>query len=85
MENAAARVEPLCNILLGEITDNPLGAKINGELFLIATPFSKKAIKSFSFATELISTASAPSARDRFTIKKANEILSSYPLAPKPR
>lgn len=75
-ETAAARVEPLSNILLGETTDEPVGAKINGATFLIATPFTKKAIKSFSGATELISTSAKPSKRDAALIKLANEILS---------
>lgn len=74
---AAARVEPLFNILLGETTDDPVGAKFNGVTFLITTPFSKKAIKALSGATELISTATKPSERDAALIKKANEILSA--------
>ena len=77
LEKAAARVEPLSNILLGETTDDPVGAKINGATFLITTPFIKKAIKSFSGATELISTAAKPSKRDAALIKKANEILAA--------
>ena len=77
LEKAAARVEPLCNVLLGEPTDDPIGAKINGAIFLITTPFIKKAIKSFSGATELISTAAKPSKRDAALIEKANEILSA--------
>ena len=77
LEKAAARVEPLCNIMLGENTDEPIGAKINGVMFLITTPFSKKAIKSFSGATELISTSAKPSKRDAALIKRANEILTA--------
>ena len=75
LEKAAARVESLSNILLGETTDDPVGAKINGVTFLITTPFRKKTIKSFSGATELISTAAKPSKRDADLIKAANEIL----------
>lgn len=77
LEKAAARVEPLSNVLLGETTDDPVGAKINGETFLITTPFNKKTIKSFSGATELVSTATKPSNRDAALIKKANEILAA--------
>jgi len=77
LERAAARVELLTNILLGETTDDPVGAKINGATFLITTPFIKKAIKSFSGATELISTAAKPSNRDAALIKRANEILAA--------
>jgi hypothetical protein len=77
LEKAAARVEPLCNIMLGEKTDDPIGAKINGVTFLITTPFNKKAIKSFSGATELISASTKPSKRDAALIKRANEILAA--------
>lgn len=76
LEKAAARVEPLCEILLGETTDDPIGAKINGRTFLITTPFIKKTIRSFSGATELVSTSDDPSQHDAALIKKANEILS---------
>lgn len=78
LEKAAVRVEHLCNIMLGERTDDPVGAKINGTVFIFLTnPFNKKAIKSFSSATELISTAANPSKRDAALIKRANEILAS--------
>jgi hypothetical protein len=77
LEKAAARVEPLCNILLGETTDDTIGAKINGATFMITTRFNKKAIKSLSGATELVSTSIKPSKRDAALIKKANEILSA--------
>ena len=75
LEKAATRVQPLETILLGEPTDSPIGAKINGATFLITTPFSRRAIKAFSGATELISTAAKPSKRDAALIKRANEIL----------
>lgn len=77
LEKAAARVESLCNILLCETTDDPVGAKINGAVFLITTPFNKKAIKSFAGATELVSVAAKPSKRDAALLKRANEILSA--------
>lgn len=77
LEKAAARVEPLCDILLGRTTDDPIGAKINGVTFLITTPFIKKTIKSFSGATELISTAANPSKGDAALIKQANKILAA--------
>jgi hypothetical protein len=77
LEKAAARVEPLCCILLGETTDDPVGAKINGATFLISTPFIKKNIKAISSATELVSTATNPSKRDGALIKKANAILGA--------
>ena len=76
LEKAAAKVDPLCNILLGETTDEPIGARINGLTLLITTPFIKKSIKAFSGATELVSTSTKPSKRDAALIKKANEILS---------
>lgn len=76
LEKYAARVEPLCSILLGETTDDPIGAKINGVTFLITTPFIKKSIKSFAGASELISTAVDPSKHDARLIKEANKILS---------
>jgi hypothetical protein len=75
IEKAAARVEPLCNVLLGETTDAPIGAKINGMMFLTPAPFTKKIIKAFSGATEMVSTATEPSAHDSVLIKRANEIL----------
>lgn len=77
LEQASARVAPLSNILLGEQTDDPIGAKINGVTFLIPTPFTRKVIKSFSGATELISTAVKPSKRDAELINGANEILAA--------
>jgi len=75
IEKAAARVEPLCNVLLGETTDAPIGAKINGTMFLTPAPFTRKMIKAFSGATELVSTATEPSAHDSALIKRANKIL----------
>ena len=77
LKRADARIEPLTKILLGETTDNPVGAKINGEMFLTTSPFIKKTIKSLAGATELVSTATKPSNRDAALIKKANEILSA--------
>lgn len=76
-EKAAARVEPLNDILLGETTDDPIGAKINGVTLLLTTPFNKKVIRSFSGATELVSTATKPSKHDLDLIKRANAVLAS--------
>lgn len=77
LEKAAARVEPLCAILLGQPFDAPFGAKMDGALFLITLPIVKKTIKAISGATELVSTSANPSQSDAEIIKMANEILSS--------
>lgn len=72
-----ARFVLLKNILLGEEPDDPIGAKINGTLFLIATRLHLKAIRSIAGATELVSTSEKPTDRDTQLIKRANEILAT--------
>ena len=76
LKKAMARVDPLCNILLGVTTDDPIGAKINGVAFLVTVPFNKKIIKSFAGASELVSSAAKPSKKDARLIQLANEILA---------
>ena len=74
---AEARFEPLCNVLLGEKTEDPIGAKINGSIFLISTPISKKDIRSLCNATALVSAELNPCERDRSMINRANQILAT--------
>jgi len=76
IEKAKDRAELMCNILLGQKTDGPVGAIINGTVFLVSTPFSWKTIKSIAAATQLISASAIPTKRDVEMLKKANELLA---------
>lgn len=76
-KKAAARFELLSNIILGERFVAPVGAKINGTVFLLPDKLNVKTVKLISSATELISTAKKPSVRDADLIQQSNEILSS--------
>lgn len=76
-ERAKTLIEPLKNLLLGEKTDDPVGAKINGQLFLITSPITVNTIKAISSASELVSTVSKPSAKDAQMINRANLILQA--------
>lgn len=76
-EREEALIEPLKNLLLGEKTDDPIGARINGQLFLITSPITGKTIRALSSASELVSTVSKPSAKDAEVINKANSILQT--------
>jgi hypothetical protein len=75
-KTSAIRAERLFNILLGETTNDPIGAEINGVMFLLGTHLTKRSIKSFSSATKLVSVAGNPCQKDAQLIKRANEILS---------
>jgi len=77
MKKAANRVEPLFNLFLGEKINGEIAAKINGVWYLIPSPLTKKAIKSFSIAAELTIAGSDPTDKDAAIIRKANEILAS--------
>lgn len=76
-EKIAARIEPLNTIMLGETTSDPMGAKINGQLFLLPSRLTKQIVASLAMSSELVSTSAKPTDRDAALIKRANEILSA--------
>lgn len=74
---AAARFEPMCNMLLGIEFDDPIGAEMDGRTFLVSDTLNKRTIKVISRATMLVSTVPTPSKSDAALIKKVNVLLSA--------